>query len=182
MTPFDLVGLTPLMGRTRGRPEITVGLIDGPVALDLPDLTGQRIQELRGSAPAACHNRDSAACAHGTFVAGMLAAKRGSLAPAICPDCTFIVRPIFSETPPRNGERPSASPEELATGIVESVRAGARVLNLSVNVTEFAGRGEVRLGEALSFAASRGSFLWRQQPIREPYSAQRSRATPGCFR
>ena len=47
---FDVVGLTPLLKRTSGRPEITVGLIDGPVALDHPDLTGQRLREIRASA------------------------------------------------------------------------------------------------------------------------------------
>jgi hypothetical protein len=91
MAVFDIVGLTPLLERTRGIPEIMVGLIDGPAALDHPDLAGQGIREIAGAVPAACANRDSAACAHGTFVAGMLAAKRGSIAPAICPDCTFIL-------------------------------------------------------------------------------------------
>ena len=38
MGPLDLVQLTPLMNRTGGGPEINVGLIDGPVTLDLPDL------------------------------------------------------------------------------------------------------------------------------------------------
>ena len=37
MGPLDVVQLTPLMDRTPGRPEINVGLIDGPVALSLPD-------------------------------------------------------------------------------------------------------------------------------------------------
>jgi hypothetical protein len=34
MVPLDLVKLTPLMARTSGRPEVLVGLIDGPVARD----------------------------------------------------------------------------------------------------------------------------------------------------
>ena len=38
MGPSDLVQLTPLMNRTSGGPEINVGLIDGPVMLDLLDL------------------------------------------------------------------------------------------------------------------------------------------------
>jgi hypothetical protein len=88
MEPFDIIGLRPLMERTKGRPEITVAVIDGPVALHHPDLEGQRIQEIRGNA-ARCHNRDSFACAHGTFVVGMLAAKRASVAPGICPECSF---------------------------------------------------------------------------------------------
>jgi hypothetical protein len=34
---------------------------------------------------------------HGTFVTGMLFARRNSVAPAICPNCTLILRPIFVE-------------------------------------------------------------------------------------
>jgi subtilisin family serine protease len=156
MRVFDIVGLTPLLERTRGRPEIVVGLIDGPVALDHPDLAGQRIREIAGVIPAVCANRDSAACAHGTFVAGILAGKRGSKAPAICPDCTLLVRPIFSETNPRDGVVPAATSEELAVAIIDCIQAGARILNLSVNFSGFSGGGESDLAEALSFAARRG--------------------------
>jgi hypothetical protein len=35
--PLDLVKLTALMERGRGRPEIKIGLVDGPVAIDLQD-------------------------------------------------------------------------------------------------------------------------------------------------
>jgi subtilisin family serine protease len=155
MRPLDIVGLTPLMKRTGGSRELAVALIDGPVALDHPDLTGQQIREITRTRPGGCGNRGSAACAHGTFVAGMLAARRESVAPAICPNCTFLSRPIFPEVAARNGEQPNATPEELAAAIVDSVQAGARVLNLSVNVTGFSASGERHLAEALSFAASR---------------------------
>ena len=36
---LDLVGLSALMASVSGRPEIAIGLIDGPVALDHPDET-----------------------------------------------------------------------------------------------------------------------------------------------
>jgi hypothetical protein len=48
MGPRDLVNLTPLKERTSGRSEIKVGLIDGPVRLDHPDLTGQNLREVAG--------------------------------------------------------------------------------------------------------------------------------------
>ena len=158
MTPLEMVGLAPLMKRTRGRPEVAVALIEGPVAFEHPDLASQQIREITASRPAACVNRESAACAHGTFMAGMLVGKRGSVAPAICPGCTFLSRPIFPETPVRNGEQPSATPEELAAAIVDSVRGGARILNLSVNLTHSSGRAGDELADALSFAASRGAI------------------------
>ena len=84
---LDLVGLPRLMARTSGRPEISIGLIDGPVALDHPDLAAENIREVPGKIPAACADASDAACAHGTFIAGILLARRLSMAPAICPGC-----------------------------------------------------------------------------------------------
>jgi subtilisin family serine protease len=159
MGVLDIVGLTPLLERTSGRPEITVGLIDGPVALEHPDLASQRIREISGTVPAACVNRDSIACVHGTFVAGMLAAKRGSVAPAICPGCTLLVRPIFSETNRATGEMPSATPGQLGAAIIDCVNAGARVLNLSAALIHHSLEGEMELEEALNYTAYRNAII-----------------------
>jgi hypothetical protein len=38
MNHLDLIKLTALMERTSGQPEIMVGLLDGPVATNHPDL------------------------------------------------------------------------------------------------------------------------------------------------
>jgi subtilisin family serine protease len=157
VNPLDMVGLTPLMARTSGLPGVTVVLIDGRVAFH-PDLAGQGIREISAPHAAGCSDRNTASCAHGTFLAGMLAANRRSGAPAICPGCNFLLRPIFPETTVRNGEVPSTSAEELAAAIVDSVEAGADVLNLSVNMVGFSDRSERRLSDALSFAARRGAI------------------------
>lgn len=156
MDPLDLVNLSLLMDRTAGRPEITVGLIDGPVALEHPDLKGQRVRAVSETAGAACTRANSLACTHGTSVAGILCARRGSSAPAICPGCTLLVRPIFPEAAPANGHMPSTTPEELARAILESVDAGARVLNLSAALEQPSSRGWRVLTEALDHGARRG--------------------------
>lgn len=153
---LDLVKLTALMEITGGRPEITVGLIDGPVAMKHSDLAGENIREIPGKLSGACARASSAACLHGTFVAGILSAKRGTAAPAICPNCTLLVRPIFAERAPGNGQVPSATPEELAAAIIECVDAGARVMNLSVALAHPSSKGEAKLEEALDHAARRG--------------------------
>jgi subtilisin family serine protease len=155
MDSLNLVKLTALMELTSGKPEITVGLIDGPVATNHPDLAGENIRAVPGKS-GACSQASSVACMHGTFVAGILSAKRGSAAPAICPNCTLLVRPIFSETVQEGGQMPSATPEELATAIIETVDAGARVMNLSVALAQPSSRGEHQLEEALDYAAKRG--------------------------
>src|SRR5215472_11205693 len=158
MGPLDLVQLTALMDRTSGRPEISIGLIDGPVVLNQPDLVSTNISEVPGKLRGTCSRADSVACSHGTFVAGILSARRGSVAPAICPGCTLLLRPIFAETASGDGLMPSATPEQLAEAIVDCVDSGARLLNLSAALVEPSSQGERRLHEALDYAASRGAI------------------------
>ena len=156
MRPLELVRLDRLMERSSGRPQVVIGLIDGPVAMDHPELSRSNIREVPGQPSASCSLANSVACMHGTFVAGMLFAKRRSLAPAICPECTLLVRPIFAEGASGNGDMPSATPAELAAAIVETVNAGARVINLSAALLQPSGKGERELAQALDFAAARG--------------------------
>ena len=157
--PLDAVRLTSLMDRTRGRPEIAIGLIDGPVLPTHPDLAGQGIEEVLGKLRGTCARADSAACLHGTFVAGILCARRDSPAPAICPGCALLVRPIYPEANPATGDMPSATPEELAEAITDCVNAGACVLNLSSTLANLSSRGSRQLSEALDYAASRGVIV-----------------------
>jgi subtilisin family serine protease len=157
--PLDLVALTRLMRIARGSPDIAVGLIDGPVALDHPALTQGRVRQVSGAAGVGCKLPGSVACAHGTFIAGVLSATRGSGAPAICPDCTLLVRPIFAEGVHREAQMPNASPDELAVAIIECVGARARVVNLSVAVASPTKSSERALVQALDYAARRGVIV-----------------------
>ena len=160
MHPLDLVGLTELMQRSGGSPAVRIGLIDGPVALKHPELAGAALSELPQAGSATCAMASSAACRHGTFVAGILVAKRGSVAPAICPGCTLLLRPIFAEKTSARADMPSASPLELASAIVACVDAGARVLNLSLGVVRTpTARGDDALREALDYAVGRGVIV-----------------------
>lgn len=155
LNPLDLVKLTPLMQIASGRTQTRVALIDGPVATSHPELSDTKIIELPGKIGGACQRATSVACMHGTFVAGILSAKRGSAAPAICPDCTLIIRPIFPETTTANGQMPSATPEELATAIIDCIDAGAHVINLSAALIKSATKGARQLEEALGYGARR---------------------------
>ena len=152
----NLVQLAPLMNLSSGTPEIVIGLMDGPVALNHPDLVAESVREIAGEPGAGCAHSGSAACIHGSFTAGILSAKRGSPAPAICPGCTLLVRPIFKEVAAGNGALPSATPGELAKAIVECIEAGARVLNLSAAFAQPSSGGERELEEALDYAARLG--------------------------
>jgi len=151
---LDRVGLSALMRLSAGRPEVVIGLIDGPVAFSHADLSGSAIRELPGKARGACGKADSLACLHGTFMAGVLVAKRDSPAPAICPSCTLLAYPIFADALD-NKEMPSAAPEDLAGAILACIDAGAKILNLSLALVQSAGKGERALQEALDHTARR---------------------------
>jgi len=157
--PLDLVALSPLMQLTSGRVETRIALIDGPVATSHPELSNANIHELPGNIPAACERAGSIACFHGTFVAGILCANRGSAAPAICPGCKLLVRPIFPETTSVNGQMPSATPDELATAIVDCIEANAQVINLSAALANPTAKGERRLESVLDYCAKRGVIV-----------------------
>jgi subtilisin family serine protease len=158
-TPLDLVNLTPLMERSSGRPDIIIALIDGPVIVGHPELSDANIREVPGRLTGTCARASSVACMHGTFVAGILSARRGSAAPAICPNCTLLVRPIFPEEKTANGQLPSATPEELATAIVDCIESGAHVVNLSAALARPSSKGEQCLERALDHAAQRGVIV-----------------------
>jgi subtilisin family serine protease len=159
VAPVDLVQLPELMRLTFGSTGISVGLIDGPVAINHSDLTGDNIREVPGAAAGGCARAGSTACLHGTFVAGILCARRSSAAPAICPGCTLLVRPVFAESFSADAELPSAGPGELAAAIVECVNAGARIINLSLALMQSSARDRFALAEALDHAARHGVIL-----------------------
>jgi subtilisin family serine protease len=68
----------------------------------------------------------------------------------------LLVRSVFPETPPPEGELPSATAEELAAAIVDAVRGGAHVMNMSAALTTPSARGERSVEEALDYAAHHG--------------------------
>ncbi len=158
MDHFEVTNLSQLMLRTNGRSEVVIGLIDGPVVADHPDLPVSRIRRLSGGQPSTCGNQASMACHHGTFTAGMLCARRGASAPAICSECTLLVRPVFPESVERGG-MPTASPRDLAAAIVDCVNNGARVLNLSLALTDFSPSSPTELSRAIELAMARGVMV-----------------------
>ena len=156
---LDVVKLGPLMEQTEGASDVIVGLIDGPVVAAHPHLATEHIRVL-GSQP----ERSAAptlgfAHAHGTYVAGILSARRGSPAPSICPGCTLLVRPIFVQSAADATVTPTATPNEVSDAIVDCVDAGARVLNLSVALVHASPDRYRALEAALNHAAKRGAIV-----------------------
>jgi subtilisin family serine protease len=154
---LDLVRLPPVMALSQGSSEVTVALVDGPVLVEHPGLEADGVRWVLGSHAVACREQANIACRHGTFVAGILKATRGSWAPAICPGCTLLVRPIFAEV--AGDELPSADVREVAAAILECVDAGARVINVSAATPEPTMREEPELDQSLTCAARRGVLV-----------------------
>ena len=130
-----------------------------PSRARIPTLTTSTSANFRGHPGGSCVDASRASCGHGTFIAGILSAKRSSAAPAICPDCTLLVRPVFAEWTPGDHELPSATPDELAAAVLECVDAGARVLNLSLALAHPSSKAERALEQALDLAARRGVLV-----------------------
>jgi subtilisin family serine protease len=152
---LESVGLERLMASEAGRREVVVALLDGPVALSHPALSGARIRTIGQEVSAPCVEA-SEACRHGTFVAGILSANRSSHAPAICPGCTLLVRPIFSD---RSGSVFSdATADQLARALLDVVEAGARLINISGALSPTT-RPEPQLETALAIAAGKGALV-----------------------
>ena len=101
---------------------MTIGLIDGPVVMNRSELANQHVREIPENGSAACTQASSTACLHGTFfVAGILSAKRGSVAPAICPNCTLLVQPVLTHELARAMVSGRASRVCFSRAIVEGV-------------------------------------------------------------
>lgn len=147
------------MSLTQGHADIAIGLIDGPVNTSLANFELSNIRDISSDGSGKCDRNDRAACLHGTLVAGVLIGKRGLGAPAICPACTLMLRPIFGDTGNEAANAPSASAEVLASALFAAIDAGARIVNLSCGIARCSGRGESSLRSALGFAASKGVIV-----------------------
>lgn len=182
MESLDLVKLTALMERTSGSPEVKIGLIDGPVLAQHADLASENLREIPGNNGAMCTQAKSTACLHGTFVAGILSAKRNSPAPAICPSCTVLIRPIFAEATSGREHMPSAMPSELAAAIIECIDAGARVINLSLALTQPSTKGSSPWKKRSARLSGAVSSWWRRRVIKALSAVPPSPAIHGSSR
>ncbi|RFS26218.1 peptidase S8 [Chitinophaga silvatica] len=131
---YSMVQLNDLMYLTSGQPNIHVGIIDGPVDTTHEDLPTSQFKAT-GDAAVQCHSKTSYACTHGTFVAGILAARRTAQSPGISPACTFIARPVFCEAADFN-QCPAVTTDHLADALRSVMNSGARVINLSLGLAD----------------------------------------------
>jgi len=123
-----------------------------------PELAAEGMSSVSRVDVFVCREPSSAACRHGTFVVGMLKGIRGSSAPAICPDCRLLIRPIFPEEAVGD-EGPVARTRDVASAIIECVNAGAQIVNISAATPAPTTGNDSDLDDALSFAVRRGVLV-----------------------
>jgi cyanobactin maturation PatA/PatG family protease len=100
-----LPGLARLWSRTKGRPEVVIAVLDGPVD---------------AAAVAQSSLAPSGVIEHGTHVCSIIAGSSDAVVPGIAPGCTVASIPIF-----RTGE--------LAAGIRKALERGANIINISAS-------------------------------------------------
>jgi subtilisin family serine protease len=164
MNSLKQARLEILMNLSTGDPKITIGLIDGPVDFSHPAFQGSNIRTIKKSQTVACNDASNISCSHGTFIAGILCSKRGFAAPAICPDCEILLNPIFNQDTDHvrfdnTGIIPSTSPEKLSDAIIETIDAGARIINLSLGLSTSALVVYDRLQQAYDYAVQKGVII-----------------------
>ncbi|NQZ12455.1 MAG: S8 family serine peptidase, partial [Algicola sp.] len=131
------IQLDSLYQQSEGNPDIVVAIIDGAVDGSHDDLKSASLTVLNNNGAtlgASCSAKDSPSCQHGTFVAGILAADRESEAPGICPQCSFVSRPIFCEAN-NLSQCPAVTQTELATAVRDAIDAGANIINMSIGLS-----------------------------------------------
>lgn len=162
MDPLSQIKLEFIMNISSGNPDIKIGLVDGPLDYNHPAFQGSRITAVKESQLQACKSASSIACRHATFIAGILCARRGFSAPALCPGCTLLLRPIFMEEILANRKHinlPSTTPEELSEAIIEVVNTGAHIINLSLGLSTSSLITYPMLQEAYDYARKHGSII-----------------------
>jgi subtilisin family serine protease len=149
--PLDLITLTPLMARTSGSRHVVVALVDGPVVTSHPDLAAN-VRALSGHTPDRHVEFAVRDYQHGTFAAGILCARRGAPAPAICPGCELLVNPVPVEAGAPDAGAPRAEAADVAAAIVQCIDEGARVINVDVIIEHSSASGEHALEAAIDYA------------------------------
>jgi subtilisin family serine protease len=155
MTPLDLVQITGLMERSSGSSDVKIGLIDGPVASQHPDLTDQQLREIPGNSGATC---TQALPAWDVYCGNPVCQARVSgtchLPQLQSPDTADFRRNQLG--PRAHAERDA---RRTCRGNFECIKAGARVINLSLALAQRSIKGEQVLEQALGRALKRGVIV-----------------------
>jgi hypothetical protein len=133
-----LPGLDRVWAITKGRPEVVIAVLDGPV-----DATS-----------VANGLSSSGAVEHGTHVCSIIAGSGDAAVPGLAPGCTMLSIPIFSA-----GSQQICTQEDLAGGIRSALARHANIINVSASQQADLLSLSPDLSEALQAAASADALV-----------------------
>jgi subtilisin family serine protease len=129
---------------------LPVAVIDGPFdAVALSEILARTpVSVANGSCDA------KGACSHGTFMMGLIGARRNAPIPGLCPECQLVHVPLFVDE-----EAPRTSIARLADAITAAVAAGAKLINLSLAIQGEDAAGDPALAKALDRAEAHDTVI-----------------------
>ena len=150
----DIPGLLELWrAASGGDPEIRIAIIDGPVDLHQPSLTGARLSVSdHDAAPTSAVKSE-----HGTHVASVLMGAPGSSIVGLAPNCTATLYSIYREGD--NGELLPSSQATLALTINRALVDGADIVNISSGQLAPTGEAQRILADAVRSCNRAGKLI-----------------------
>ncbi len=154
---FRLIHINNIILRTEGDPNLTIGIIDGPVDSSHPNFSQTKMRSVTNES--SCLLKSSVACRHGTFITGVLGSKRETDTPGLVPGCNFVLNPIFCENEVSGNACPEITPRELAQALMNVIQAGAKIVNLSMGLASSAIQSHPDLEESFDYAFRKGVIV-----------------------
>jgi subtilase family protein/cyclic patellamide precursor peptide PatG len=129
---------------------LAVAVIDGPFdATALSEILARTpVSVVNGSCDA------NGACGHGTFMMGLIGARRDAPIPGLCPECQLVHVQLFADE-----GAPRASLAKLADAITAAVAAGAKLINLSLAIQGEGVASDPALARALDRAEAHDTVI-----------------------
>ncbi|MFI7543060.1 S8 family peptidase [Actinoplanes sp. NPDC049599] len=151
---IDKMRLSPLLSSRFARTPVRIGVVDGIVDAQHPDLTTSAIRTIGplGEVPRGMGS------SHATFVAGVICANAGSRVPGICPNAHILNYPVAAR---RAGSPDELDADSMLTAIESCVSLGAMIVNLSIELVRPGPRIERRFADVMNYAAAQGVLVVR---------------------
>lgn len=150
-----LSGLRELWAETLGDPRICIAVLDGPVDLSHPSLSGAQLSRLETLA--AEPTGGGSASRHGTHVASVIFGQHNGPIKGIAPRCRGLIAPIFQDG--ADGSVRPCSQLDLARAIGQAIEQGAQVINISGGQFSPLASAHPRLADAVRSCSQKGVLL-----------------------
>jgi len=157
--PTDIAsipGLSELWSETLGDVRICIAVLDGPVGLAHPSVSGAKLTPVETLASTGATVSGTAA-EHGTQIASVIFGSHNGPIRGIAPQCRGLIAPIFTDVV---GDSPApCSQLDLARALLQALQAGAHVINVSGGQFSPSGTAHPILADAVRACAASGVLI-----------------------